>query len=106
MSNVTAERTPDGWRLAVWVQPNAGRDAIVGPHGDAVKVAVGAPPEKGRANQAVCRVLAQSVGCRTSNVTVVRGETARGKQVVIDAPRDAVARFLKQINDSKGEKAP
>lgn len=71
-------------RLTVWVQPGASRDRVVGMHGAAVKIAVSAPPEKGRANQAAAKALARELGVRTSCVRVVSGAAARQKVLEID----------------------
>ena len=82
-------------RLTVWVQPGASRDRVVGLHGEAVKVAVAAPPEKGRANQAVARLLAAAMGLRKSAVRVVAGAAARQKVIEIDGVSAArLAEFI------------
>jgi uncharacterized protein (TIGR00251 family) len=66
--------------IRVHVQPGAGRIAVVGRHGDAVKVKVAAPPEGGRANQAVAELLASSFGLPVAQVTLVSGATSRAKR--------------------------
>lgn len=71
-------------RLNVWVQPGASRSRVAGMRGDAVKVAVSAPPEKGRANKAVESLLARALGVRRSSVRVVSGHTSRLKVVEIE----------------------
>jgi uncharacterized protein (TIGR00251 family) len=55
------------------VVPGASRQRIVGLHGDRLKVAVSAPPEAGKANVAVCRLLAETLGLATRNVTLHAG---------------------------------
>ena len=67
--------------LDVHVQPGGSRDEVVGRHGDALKVKVSAPPEGGKANAAVCRLLAEAFGVPKSSVEVVSGRTSRRKRV-------------------------
>ena len=83
-----------GTLIDVWVVPGSSRDEIVGEHGGALKIRVTAPPERGKANQAVARLLAELLpGHR---VTVVAGITGRRKQVLIDGVTpEAVAGALK-----------
>jgi uncharacterized protein len=66
------------------VSPGAGSAHIVGRHGDSWKVRVAAAPERGRANDAVCRLLADTLGLPRSGVTLVSGHTARDKVVELD----------------------
>lgn len=70
---------PEGATLKVRVAPGARRERIVGVHGDALKVAVAAPPEKGRANDAVIRLLAKALGVPPAQVVVARGPGSRDK---------------------------
>ncbi len=63
-------------RLAVKVVPGARRAAIVGWLGDALKVAVTAPPERGRANHAVAMLLADAL---TAEVILVQGPASPRK---------------------------
>jgi len=67
--------------LAVKVQPGASRERVVGRLGEAVKIAVTAPPEKGKANQAVEKLLAREFGVPAGAVEVVLGGGARLKRV-------------------------
>jgi uncharacterized protein (TIGR00251 family) len=72
---------PDGVGFALKVVPGASRDRIVGALGDALKVAVSAPPEAGAANKAVAALLAAALGVPASAVTVVRGRSTPRKEV-------------------------
>lgn len=62
----------------------AHREGVVDVHGGAVRIAVRAAPEKGRANEAVREVLARFAGVRKSAVAFVSGETSRTKRVRIE----------------------
>lgn len=66
--------------LSVHAQPGAGRTHVVGRHGDAVKIRVAAPPEKGRANDALTEVLVRSFGVAASDVELVNGAASRSKE--------------------------
>lgn len=70
--------------LAIKAQPNAPRSAVVGWLGEALKVKVHAPPLEGRANEELCRFLAETLGLPRRAVTVLRGDTARQKLVRIE----------------------
>jgi len=68
-------------RLRLRVAPGAARASVVGRHGDAWKVRVAAPPEGGRANDAVVRLLADTLALPREAVTLVSGHAARDKIV-------------------------
>lgn len=64
--------------------PGAARTGLVGRHGAAWKVRVTAPPEGGRANDAVVRLVAATVGVRSGDVSIVAGHGSRDKVVAVD----------------------
>ncbi len=68
-----------GTRLRLRVKPGARKTAIVGVHGGALKVAVAAAPEKGRANRAVVKLLAEALELPSSAVTITAGESSQDK---------------------------
>jgi len=74
---------PGGTRLRLRVKPDAKKTTIVGAHGGALKIAVAAPPERGKANSAVVRLLAETCGLPTNAVTITAGETSQDKVAVI-----------------------
>jgi uncharacterized protein len=71
-------------RLRVTVSPGASRTELVGRHGDGWRVRVTAAPERGRANEALCRLLAEALGVPPASVRVVGGGAARSKVVEVD----------------------
>ena len=74
---------PRTTRLQLRVAPGAGRSAVVGRHGTAWKLRVAAPAERGRANDSVIALLAESLELRRPDVRIVRGATSRDKVVEV-----------------------
>jgi uncharacterized protein (TIGR00251 family) len=71
-------------RIAVRLQPRASRDEIVGLRDGTLVVRVSAPPVDGRANSALCKLIARRAGVAASRVSVVRGERSRDKLVEVE----------------------
>ena len=69
--------------LRLHVQPGAGRTAVQGVHGNALKVRVAAPPEKGRANDACASLVAELADVDPAAVALSGGETSRAKRFSI-----------------------
>jgi uncharacterized protein (TIGR00251 family) len=83
--------------LRVHVQPGAGRTAVVGRHGAALKLRVAAPPHGGRANEACASLLAETFGLSTSQVELQAGASSRSKQFLIRGV--AVDAFRRRLED-------
>lgn len=73
--------TASGATFSVKVHPRAKRDAIAGTVGDALKLALTAPPVEGKANEACLRLLADLLRVSRSSVTIAAGETSRNKLI-------------------------
>jgi uncharacterized protein len=71
-------------RIAVRVQPRAAREEIAGERDGALLIRVTAPPVDGKANAAVCRLLAKRLGLAPGRVSVVRGASGRDKLVEVE----------------------
>jgi uncharacterized protein (TIGR00251 family) len=85
-------------RLRIRVSPGARRTEIVGRHGDAWKVRVTEAAERGRANDAVLRVLADRLGIARSEISLVAGQGARDKVVELRSlDENEAARRLEQV---------
>lgn len=88
--------------MAVRAVPGASRAKVVGLHGDELRIRVCSPPVDGRANVELCTVLADTLGVRTREVTVVAGHTARSKQLLVALPPDEVRRRLEPVISGSG----
>jgi uncharacterized protein len=82
-------------RLTFIVSPGAQRSAILGRHGEGWKVHVAAPPEHGRANDALVRLLAEALGVPGTRLRLLRGRSARLKTVDVEglSEEEAAARL-------------
>jgi RNA polymerase-binding transcription factor DksA len=101
-------------RLRARVSARARRSDVVGRLGDAWKLSVHAPPERGRANDEVVRLLADRLGVARAHVRVVAGHTTRDKLVEVDGLElheierrldHAGEMFDRELDDSLGDNA-
>ncbi|MFQ5862896.1 MAG: DUF167 domain-containing protein [Candidatus Brocadiales bacterium] len=83
MSTIKLKKTSEGIVIPVRAQPGAKRDSIVGEWDGRLKIQVKAAPEKGKANEAIVKLLARSLGLQKSSVHVVSGESSRNKKVLV-----------------------
>jgi uncharacterized protein (TIGR00251 family) len=92
-------------RLRLRIQPGAARPGIVGRQGDAWKIRVTAAPEAGRANEAVLRLLSDTLSVPRAAVTLVSGHGARDKTVRLDGVGPTqVERRLQAATDQRPRK--
>jgi uncharacterized protein len=89
-------------RLKLRVSPGARRPGIAGRHGDAWKVRVAEPPEDGRANDAVLRLLAATLDVPRARLTLVSGHASRDKIVMLDGLEQAQTERLLASAGKKG----
>ena len=88
---IPLHETAKGISFSVKVHPRARKNAITGIVGDALKLALTAPPVEGRANQAVIEFFADLFAIPRSSVTIASGETSRNKIVRIAGVSKPVA---------------
>ena len=69
--------------IPVKVVPGSSRDRIVGVLGDSLKIATSAAPEKGKANAAVAKILAEALGMDARRVELVSGQTNPRKEFFV-----------------------
>jgi hypothetical protein len=81
------ERGSVGGRALVHVHvkvvPGASQDALAGPYGDRLKLRVTAPPESGKANKAVLRLLAAALGLPVQDLALARGASNPLKTIAV-----------------------
>jgi uncharacterized protein (TIGR00251 family) len=78
---ITAQ--PDGVTLAIRLQPRASRNEVGEPQGPELRIRVTAPPVDAAANEALLRLLADTLDCPRGKVALVRGHTSRHKTIKI-----------------------
>lgn len=75
---------PGGSRMLVRVTPRAGTNSIAEPRGGRLLLRVTAAPEDGKANAAVCKLIAKALRIGKTSVVVTSGDTARDKTLSIE----------------------
>lgn len=80
---MTIRDTLRGATFAVKVHPRAKKNAIVGEVGDALKLALTAPPLEGRANEACIAFFAELLNVPRSSVTIAAGQSRRNKVICV-----------------------
>jgi uncharacterized protein (TIGR00251 family) len=78
--------------LNVRLQPRARKEEIVGERDGRIVIRVTAPPVDGKANEALCRLIARAANVAPSRVAVVRGHTGRNKVVRVEGVDHATLR--------------
>lgn len=81
---------PDGVTLDIRLQPRASKNEIGTATGAELRIKVTAPPVEAAANEALLRLLADSLDCPRGKVELIRGQTARRKVVKVYGLRAAV----------------
>jgi uncharacterized protein len=71
-------------QIEVRLKPRGSRDELLGMRDGVLQAKVTAPPVDGKANKALCRLIAKRVGVAPSRVSVVRGEKSRAKVVRVE----------------------
>lgn len=84
----------------VFVQPKSARNMIVGPHGDALKVKLTAPPVDGAANKMCIKFFSKILGVSKSSIEIHSGHTSRTKILRVSCGQDSGHRTeQKRIRD-------
>lgn len=98
------EAHAEGCVISVRAQPGARKNGIVGIHNGNVKVAVTAPADKGRANDALVEILAEAFNVKRSQVELISGPTHRDKKFLIRGTQCAdVERRVDELTSKSAE---
>lgn len=76
-------------RIAVRLRPRGHADELLGVEDGVLAARVSAPPVDGKANRALCKLIAKRAGVAPSRVTILRGERSREKLVAVEGLEDA-----------------
>ena len=84
--------------ISVHVTPKSGRDEVVGfeesPQGEVLKVRITASPTDGKANKAVCKLVASELRLPKTAVDIASGASSRYQRIAIDADEQLVDQWL------------
>ena len=80
---ISLEQHAAGVILPVKAQPGSRRNALCGEHAGALKVSVTQAPEKGKANEAIAKVLRSALDLRKSQIELISGQTNSQKRFLI-----------------------
>ena len=95
--------------LRVKVSARSAKSEIVGELADGtLKVKIAAPPEKGKANQAIQALLAEAFACRPSRVSLISGATSRQKRFLLEGidPAELSNRLAAILPNSESSSSP
>jgi uncharacterized protein len=102
-----AQQSRPSASIKVRVQPKASRNQILGYQGDRLRVRVTAPPEGGRANEAIIALLVEALSIAKSRVKIVRGHASRERLVVVESlGREEAQHRLASQPGPPGDAAP
>ena len=90
--------TPDGIVLHIHLQPRASRNRLLGLHGEALKIALTAPPVEGAANTALLEFLAATLRIPRSTCILSAGEKSRNKRVLVRT--STPGRLIQQLEET------
>jgi uncharacterized protein len=78
----------DGIILNILIQPRSSKNMVAGPHGDALKIKLTAPPVDGAANKMCIEYIAKWVRIPKSSIEIISGHASRTKRVLLRCRND------------------
>jgi uncharacterized protein (TIGR00251 family) len=89
------KKHPQGTVLLLYICPGSSLSALVGTHGERLKVKIAAPPCEGEANLVLRKFMAELLGLAKGQVHLLRGESSRNKDVLVELSPEEVTTWLK-----------
>lgn len=99
MNRLNLTEIPDGVRFDVLAKPKASRNAVMGVHDGALKIAITAAPEKGKANKAIINMISKLLKIPKNSIKIVSGETTSRKKIEINGVSPGLINKLVKEND-------
>lgn len=81
---IKLKKTKSGYVIPALITPGSSQNAVRGEHDGRMKLAVSAPPEGGKANKAVKRLLADKLDISKSRIRIVSGQTSPKKEILVE----------------------
>ena len=88
--------------FSVRVKTKSRISGILGEQGRAFSIGVREAPEKGKANKALIKLLAESLGARKGDISIVRGQTSRDKVIEVFDSTGEIERRINSVSSEKG----
>ena len=89
-------------QISLYIQPGASKSEVSGLFGDParLKIKIKAPPRDGEANKEVIEFISKILGISKSKIEIIRGETSRQKDLLIDIPLEQIALIFEKLLES------
>jgi uncharacterized protein (TIGR00251 family) len=95
---ITVDEKGSAALFSVRVSPGASRTRVLGEHDGALKIAVAAAPEKGKANRELVGFLSSLLAVKGKSLSVASGQTSRAKRVAVEGiGAEALREILSRI---------
>lgn len=92
MEELEIETRDGALAIRLRVSPGARKARVLGIHGGALKLSVTEPPEDGRANEGVIKLLANTLDIPATNIKITAGHTSRDKRATIRRTAESTLR--------------
>lgn len=88
------QRKDNGLLFKIKVQPGASKNRVIGFSGDALKIKLTAPPEKGKANEQLIEFLAEKLQIKKASLSIIKGFKSREKIIKIQEIKEEDLRAI------------